>query len=124
PRALETVREQLVEKVKALAGRSAARPSGVVVPRRAARETAAARRVEVIAIGVSTGGPNALGVLLPGLPANLPVPVFVVQHMPPMFTRMLGQRLAGVCPFPVAEANDDEAPAPGRVYICPGDHHL
>jgi len=83
-----------------------------------------ARRPRVVAIGVSTGGPNALAATIPLLPAKLPVPVLVVQHMPAMFTRMLADRLNSSSRLPVAEAEDDVEITPGRVWIAKGDHHF
>jgi two-component system chemotaxis response regulator CheB len=58
----------------------------------------------IIAIGASTGGPNALTTILGGLPASLPAPVLVIQHMPPLFTRLLAQRLDSICSLKVREA--------------------
>lgn len=81
-------------------------------------------RVELLAIGCSTGGPNALTALLPALPADLGVPVLVVQHMPPMFTRLLAERLDEKCALEVCEAQAGQPILPGRVYIAPGDFHL
>jgi len=81
-------------------------------------------RADVVAIGVSTGGPNALATLLPGLPADLAVPVVIVQHMPPLFTRLLAERLGRGGHLPVSEAVPGEPLRPGHVYIAPGDHHL
>ena len=83
-----------------------------------------AEPVDVLAIGVSTGGPNALASLLPMLPADLPVPVLIVQHMPPVFTRLLAERLDRQSAIRVCEAQDGMVVEPGRVYIAPGDHHL
>ncbi len=77
-----------------------------------------------MAIGVSTGGPNALARLIPQLPAGFPVPVVIVQHMPPMFTRLLGERLNAQSPLAVREAVDGEVVQAGSVYIAPGDYHL
>jgi two-component system chemotaxis response regulator CheB len=84
----------------------------------------AARRVGVLAIGVSTGGPNALAALVPELPAAFPVPIVVVQHMPPMFTKLLAERLASRAQIPVREAQGGETLAPGEMWIAPGDHHM
>ena len=80
--------------------------------------------VQVVAIGVSTGGPNALASLLPSLPANLPVPVLIAQHMPAMFTSLLAARLASKCALPVRECVPGEALSPGAVIIAPGDFHM
>jgi two-component system chemotaxis response regulator CheB len=80
--------------------------------------------VEVVAIGVSTGGPNALTVLLRELPANLSVPILIVQHMPPMFTKLLAERLSSKCQIPVNEAVPGVVLEPGQAWIAPGDFHL
>lgn len=104
---------------------SASTPSVQSAPTAPARRPAAgARSAEVIAIGVSTGGPNALAELIPQLPADLPVPVLVVQHMPPVFTRLLAERLAAKSKVPVTEAVDGEVVKPGHVYVAPGDFHM
>lgn len=80
--------------------------------------------VRAIVLGSSTGGPEALSHVLRALPAALPVPVVVVQHMPPVFTRQLAQRLDRIGPSTVVEAAGDEVLQPGTVYIAPGDQHL
>ncbi len=82
------------------------------------------RPPSLILIGISTGGPNALGELLPALPANLPVPILIVQHMPATFTRLLAERLDAKSKLKVMEAKGGEVPRPGEVYIAPGEHHL
>lgn len=81
-------------------------------------------RVEMVAIGVSTGGPNALATLLSGLPADFPVPIAIVQHMPPVFTRLLAERLTTKCALPVREAIAGATLCPGTIWIAPGDYHL
>jgi two-component system chemotaxis response regulator CheB len=78
----------------------------------------------VLVIGSSTGGPEALAKVLPQLPASLPVPVLLVQHMPPVFTRQFAQRLDRLCPLRVVEATDGVPLEPGTVHLAPGDHHL
>jgi two-component system chemotaxis response regulator CheB len=78
----------------------------------------------VLAIGASTGGPNALAEVLRGLPAAFPVPIVIVQHMPPMFTRLLAERLSAQFPLRVQEAGSGSALEPGQAWIAPGDHHL
>ena len=78
----------------------------------------------ILLIGVSTGGPAALDVLLPALPASFPLPVLVVQHMPELFTRLLAERLNGRCPLRVSEATAGEQIRPGTVSIARGDWHM
>ena len=128
PEAIASVRDQLVPKIKALcppvrglAPVVPVRRPVVPAPSRGATPTS---RVDVLTIGSSTGGPDALSSLLPQLPASFPVPVVIVQHMPPVFTRMFAQRLDGKCALSVKEAEDGDAVVPGRVLIAPGDKHL
>lgn len=78
----------------------------------------------VLLVGVSTGGPNALTHLIPAFPASLPVPVVIVQHMPPLFTRHLAESLDRLSSLAVHEASHNQAALPGHVYIAPGGHHL
>lgn len=80
--------------------------------------------MSVVAIGVSTGGPNALVSLLLALPRDFPVPIVIVQHMPPVFTRLLAQRLTALGGIPVEEAVNAGTVVPGRAYLAPGDFHL
>lgn len=81
-------------------------------------------RVDALAIGVSTGGPNALQEIVPLLPADFPVPILTVQHMPPMFTASLASRLDAVSALRVREGADGEVPRPGVMYIAPGGRHM
>ena len=78
----------------------------------------------VVLIGTSTGGPAALDIVLPALPASFPVPVLVVQHMPELFTKLLAERLNGRCPLRVAEAIPGEPIRAGSIYIARGDWHM
>lgn len=82
------------------------------------------RAFDVLAIGASTGGPNALAAVLRELPKNLGVPVLIVQHMPPVFTKLLADRLAATSPLPAEEARDGQELVPDHVYVAPGDHHM
>jgi two-component system chemotaxis response regulator CheB len=82
------------------------------------------KRPELVLIGVSTGGPNALAKVIPALPANLGVPVLIVQHMPPMFTRTLAESLDKQSPLKVKEAEHNELAQPNIVYIAPGGKQM
>jgi two-component system chemotaxis response regulator CheB len=77
-----------------------------------------------VAIGVSTGGPPALAVLMPMLPADFQQPIFIVQHMPPVFTRLLAERLQTLTKLRVREATHGMLVEGGNVYIAPGDYHM
>lgn len=79
---------------------------------------------EVIGIGISTGGPQTLTQLLPALPASFPVPILLVQHMPPMFTGSLARDLDRRCKLTVAEAQDGQPVRAGEVLIAPGGKHM
>jgi len=78
----------------------------------------------VLAIGVSTGGPAALDLLLPMLPANFPLPVLIVQHMPELFTRLFAERLDGRCKLRVREAQEGDTVRPGTIAIARGNWHM
>ncbi|MBK8096707.1 MAG: chemotaxis-specific protein-glutamate methyltransferase CheB [Planctomycetes bacterium] len=105
--------------------RSAARPP---IPAPATPAPVAARRprrgAEVVGIGISTGGPKALAVLLPMLPADFPLPILIVQHMPAHFTASLAESLGRVCRLPVREARAGELVVPRTVLIAPGGRHM
>ncbi|MGY1729175.1 chemotaxis response regulator protein-glutamate methylesterase [Geodermatophilus sp. SYSU D01062] len=127
---MESVREQLIPKIKALTGRpvglGAARPvaAAPVAPRPPAPRSTPHKAPAVLVVGSSTGGPEALAKVLPALPATLPVPVLIVQHMPPVFTRQFAQRLDRLSALRVVEAADGSPLLPGTVHLAPGDHHL
>jgi two-component system chemotaxis response regulator CheB len=125
--AIQRVREQLIPKVKALCPLLAPPPHEATSPALRAPSSppfSGPRRVSIVAIGTSTGGPNALAALFAALPTGFSVPIVIVQHMPPMFTRLLAQRLAATTPHRVREAAAGAALSPGDVWIAPGDHHL
>ena len=110
----------------ARAAASAARP---VSPARPAPVTTQAPRssagpFDVVAIGVSTGGPPAVQKVLTALPGNFPVPILIAQHMPAAFTGPFATRLDGLCKLTVKEAEASERVKAGHVYICPGGKHL
>lgn len=79
---------------------------------------------KVVVIGVSTGGPTALGAIFPEFPPDFPLPILVVQHMPPLFTRLLAERLQATCRLAVQEASSGEPVTGGKVLIAPGDFHM
>ena len=138
--AQQRIREELIPKVKALCARrlptggpapAVSRPSGrattptpVTPVARPMAPGGAPSLPDVVAIGVSTGGPNALAALLPQLPGSLPVPIVLVQHMPPMFTRLLAERLDAQSALKVVEAAGGETLTPGVVYVAPGNYHM
>ncbi len=123
---IETIRTELIPKIRALCGTEplARTPSFPPVKRLAVAPSLVQRPIEIVAIGTSTGGPNALSQVLSQLPADLPAAVAVVQHMPPTFTRFLAERLNGICHMPVSEATQHQVLEPGTIVIAPGDFHI
>jgi len=124
--AIRHVREELAAKIFSLAVRQAppcpgAPPSPPVL---AARRSVLFERVDILAIGTSTGGPNALMELLPALPEDLPTPVVIVQHMPPVFTKFLADRLNSCARMPVREGVAGAVLEPGQMWLAPGDYHM
>jgi two-component system chemotaxis response regulator CheB len=79
---------------------------------------------EIVTIGISTGGPNALARMMPMLPGDLGVPIVIVQHMPPVFTKSLANSLNAKCALTVKEAQDGEALQPNIAYIAPGGKQM
>lgn len=78
----------------------------------------------ILGIGVSTGGPQTLMEIFKGIPKNFPSPILIVQHMPPLFTKQLAERLDKISPLQVKEGEDGELIKEGVVYIAPGDYHM
>lgn len=126
------VKDFLVESSVALVDtvRSAARARRTAAPAafadRPVRRETPIRRVtpqKVIAIGASTGGPEALTYFLRSMPANAPA-IVIVQHMPEVFTAAFAQRLNEICAIEVKEAEDGDRAFPGRALIAPGNRHL
>ncbi|PCI30443.1 MAG: chemotaxis response regulator protein-glutamate methylesterase [SAR324 cluster bacterium] len=98
-------------------------------PRVAARTIRPVRKVSgkqfnMIVLGISTGGPNALYKMFESIKTRLPCPVLIVQHMPPMFTKSLAERLDSISPMEICEAADGDIPENGKVYIAPGGKHM
>ena len=128
---LAEIRDELLSKIKALCPRHGVhQPSpGCLLAADhqqtpAQKAMRAPRRLEIVAIGVSTGGPNALNELIPALPADFPLPVVIAQHMPPFFTRVLAERLASRAAVDVREGIEGGELRPGSVWIAPGDYHM
>ena len=80
--------------------------------------------IRILVIGISTGGPNALRDILPKFPANFPVPIVIVQHMPAGFTKEFAESLNKICPLQVKEAADNDLVKAGRILIAQGGKHL
>lgn len=80
--------------------------------------------LDYVMIGISTGGPNALQKLFESIKVDINCPVLVVQHMPPMFTKSLAERLNQISSMNIVEASDCEIPEKGHVYIAPGGKHM
>jgi two-component system, chemotaxis family, protein-glutamate methylesterase/glutaminase len=93
-------------------------------PRPIALQSASKARPDILAIGSSTGGPQALFKLLGALPNAIRVPIVITQHMPPTFTAILAQHIERLTGFPAKEAEDGDLLKPGHVYVAPGDHHM
>ena len=145
---MQRVREELIPKIKALcphlaepapgpvAGPGArhgvgtkkapseALPFQIKTSLRTAPVSPFPQRIDVVVIGVSTGGPNALATLLPQFGADFCVPIVIVQHMPPMFTRLLADRLNQRAALHVQEGKMGESLQAGHIRIAPGDYHL
>lgn len=118
--AVAVIKAQLIPRIAALC-----RPASAGMARAQVRPLAATSRPpRAVVVGSSTGGPEALSTLIRTLGAPLPVPMLVVQHMPPMFTAQLAARLDRIGPSTVVEAQDGDRLVPGTIYIAPGDFHM
>ncbi len=122
--AIEAVRSELIPKIKALCPAVATRLVRPPTPRIIAPRPRSRTRIEIVAIGTSTGGPNALAELFPSFPKDFPVPIVTVQHMPPIFTRLLADRLSSHSHIPVEEGRDGGDLTPARAWIAPGNYHM
>lgn len=128
--ALRIIRDDVAPRLKGLVKRHGvtSRPPPRPSPRPAAPAgppiVKPPMRGEIIAIGCSTGGPNALADVLRSFPSNLSVPVVITQHMPPLFTKLLAQRLDASTPLRVREATEGDLLEPGLALIAPGDWHM
>lgn len=130
-RSMASLRSELVPKIKQffLSSEPAAAPSkerqrepSVKTAAPAVKKSQALRKV--VCVGVSTGGPNALAEIMPMFPKNFSLPVLIVQHMPPLFTRLLAERLDRISHLRVEEAAAGSVVEPGKVLVAAGDYHL
>ncbi len=138
---LRVIREELIPEIKALCLQGPTPPVASAATRLSAlhatlapptspgastppRQPARAMRIDVVAIGTSTGGPNALADVFASLPADLPVPIVIAQHMPPMFTRLLAERLTAQYSLQVEEGRAGGVLRPGHAWVAPGDYHM
>ncbi len=134
--AMQRIRDELIPKIKMFCSKkagleapAAAIPKPITrtaapVIKKPARPRPPNQKIDILAIGVSTGGPNALAEFFPTLPADLPVPVVVVQHMPPFFTKLLAERLSSKSPLNIQEGKAGEKLEAGHAWIAPGDYHM
>ena len=119
------LRADLVPRIKQFFSRRACTPAAAASVARPSAPPAKRPDIarKAVAIGVSTGGPQALAALIPLIPATFRLPIFIVQHMPPIFTRLLAERLQSLTRLRVREACDG-MPVEAGVYLAPGDYHM
>jgi two-component system chemotaxis response regulator CheB len=136
--AMQRVRDELVPKIKTFCSEKAglqlppkAKPEPVSTAKKIVKKIfkpkvapSSNTKIEIVAIGVSTGGPNALADLFPVFPENFPVPIVIVQHMPPFFTKLLAERLSSKSKLVVEEGTAGQILQPGKAWIAPGDFHM
>lgn len=126
---INDIGEELIQKVRAAYDNPAARSKvRKIIPQSGKREKRPegmkTTAVKLLAIGSSTGGPNALSYLLPQLPEDFPATIMIAQHMPAGFTEMFANRMDSCCRIKVKEARDGDMLIPGRALIAPGGRHL
>ncbi len=115
---------RVVERTARDTGDEAAYPLTRPAPKEIVLRAAAKVRPEIIAIGSSTGGPQALFQVLRDLGPNLNVPVMITQHMPPTFTKILAEHITRASGMPCKEAEDGDILEKGHIYVAPGDFHM
>ncbi len=136
--AMKRIRDELVPKIKTFCSENAglklpfkAKPEPVDKAKPYPKKTFTPRvapstntKIDIVVIGVSTGGPNALADLFPVFPKNFPVPIVIVQHMPPFFTKLLADRLSSKSNLVVVEGAKGQMLQPGQAWIAPGNFHM
>lgn len=126
------IKEILIDKIKQIARkgivkkriRLATEPKPVEIPKSMPVRTTGERRVGIVSIGTSTGGPKALQEIIPKLPKDFPAPIVIAQHMPPNFTGPFAERLNQLSQIEVREANEGDVLKPGVALIAPGRGHM
>ncbi|MDH5426917.1 MAG: chemotaxis response regulator protein-glutamate methylesterase [Nitrospirota bacterium] len=129
---MQRVREELIPKIKSLARPQTVASRSPLSASFGSASTSGTRslssrkpfQVNIVAIGVSTGGPNALAEVMPLIPKDCPVPILIVQHMPPVFTKCLAERLTMKSQIPIHEGQPGDVVVPGHAWIAPGDYHM
>ncbi len=122
---IASIENELIKKIKYIVSKSRLkRISGKSIINHTKEIKPVINSVKAVAIGISTGGPSSLQKVLPQLSGKIDVPIFLVQHMPPKFTKSLAQRLNGSSELSVKEAEDGEDVKRGVVYIAPGGRHM
>ena len=131
---IQRISDQLIPKIKAFCSHliipdpdektfvKTLFPRKNFTPRKIIRRPA--RKVDIVTIGVSTGGPNALAEIISSLPSDFPIPILIVQHMPTYFTKLLSYRLDAITPLKVMECTPGQEILRGEVLIAPGDFHM
>lgn len=130
------IKPVLIEKIKTIAKRGIIKRKPVLKPTETPKQLetpkiepsrgrfTSERKIGIVSIGTSTGGPKALQEIIPKLPKDFPVPIVIAQHMPPNFTKPFAERLNQLSQLQVKEAEEGEAIKPGVVYIAPGRGHM
>ncbi len=136
---VEQIKVDLIPKIKNICARRLKRPptsapgttsSSIVTPKEIPKKPVLSQppsgisRIDMVAIGVSTGGPNALSDLMPAFPSDFPVPIVITQHMPPHFTKLLAERLSSKSHLEILENKPGMELKPGRAVIAAGDYHM
>ncbi len=138
--AMERIRTELIPKIKTLCAQKVGLKTPSTIPStkplpsktvqkgfstsKRSKLSLPPSKIDIVTIGVSTGGPNALAELFPTFPADFPVPIVMVQHMPPYFTKLLAERLSTKSKVEVIEASHGMVVKPGKAYIAPGNYHM
>ena len=127
--AMQRIRDELIPKIKVFCSKGrhigiAAKPAASPFRSPQKAKTTRPQRIDIVSIGVSTGGPNALTELLSQLPVTFPVPIVIVQHMPPLFTKSLAERLSTLSEIGVREGARGEFLRGGCAWIAPGGYHM